>query len=666
MSQSDDESLTGSQASTSTPRTLGALDQASLRTTPVQQWSIQQVAAYLQSQDVPDAVVQRAVSEMVGGVELLELQNDDLRELGITKMGPRKKLLGRILKLKQRGSAALDDASLTASSKAHVDSSEDASSSNAEVVAVSAVFKKQTHKLTVSSHISLESLLLQLSNAFGCRVKIKLEDADGDQIAITSDQQLADALHDEDSVMLQCFKDLKWVGRYQSSTAAASTGSSSAAKKAAPAALAAAGAAKAALPDVVAEYADRYAMFDELLDPYIVIDAEGTILAFNSHAEKLLLYARKKVLGKNVKMLMPDTYAKKHDSYLARYQRTGMKRVIDSKRTVMAKDSSGSMIAVELGVTEKELGDTSHFVGCLRAAGSLDADDASSSGAGTASAAPPPLELAKQMRKNMASLHEAAVIITAEGRVCLFNKAAETMFGRTANEVIGGPIELLMPSPHKENHAFYLQRYVATGEQRVMNKSRDVQALHKNGQIIDVNLALSEAEAPNGEQIFIGLLSAVKTISHKVATGANVVGKSGTLLQLTRQMLNSLTIPGVIINENGVIQAFNRDAEKLLGYTLIDVVGRNVSMIMNDADAAKHDSYLTKYLSTKETHIIGKERVVAAKHKSGKSINVMLSITEGIDEAGKHIFTGMLHKTKSDLAEVKAKRKTKKKRSGDD
>jgi PAS domain S-box-containing protein len=98
-------------------------------------------------------------------------------------------------------------------------------------------------------------------------------------------------------------------------------------------------------------------MFDELLDPYIVIDAEGTVLAFNPSAEKLLGYAKKKVLGKNVKMLMPDTYAKKHDSYLAKYARTGVKTVVDSKRTVMAKASSGDMIAVELGVTEKELGD---------------------------------------------------------------------------------------------------------------------------------------------------------------------------------------------------------------------------------------------------------------------------------------------------------------------
>jgi PAS domain S-box-containing protein len=278
-----------------------------------------------------------------------------LRELGITKMGPRKKLLTNINKLKARGAAALDESSTTQTVEMS-DGNDEESSSGATHVTVTALFKKKKTVLKVSGHITLENLLLQLSQAFGCRVKVKLEDEDGDQIAITSDQELADALAGEDEVTLQAFKDLKWraatASKKSGSVVSASTKSSSA----------------SAASDVVAEFADRYAMFDELLDPYIVIDAEGTVLAFNPSAEKLLGYAKKKVLGKNVKMLMPDTYAKKHDSYLAKYARTGVKNVVDSKRTVMAKASSGDMIAVELGVTEKEIGDVSHFVGCLRAA----------------------------------------------------------------------------------------------------------------------------------------------------------------------------------------------------------------------------------------------------------------------------------------------------------
>jgi hypothetical protein len=65
-------------------------------------------------------------------------------------------------------------------------------------VTVTALFKKKKSQLTVGAHITLENLLLQPREAFGCRVKVKLEDDDGDQIAITDDQELTDALMGEE------------------------------------------------------------------------------------------------------------------------------------------------------------------------------------------------------------------------------------------------------------------------------------------------------------------------------------------------------------------------------------------------------------------------------------------------------------------------------------
>jgi hypothetical protein len=81
MSQSEDSESGNSNtsgsamASGSSARKIAAQDQAGLRTTPVTEWSIQQVAAYFQSQGIEDAVVQRTVGEMIAGVELLALQN---------------------------------------------------------------------------------------------------------------------------------------------------------------------------------------------------------------------------------------------------------------------------------------------------------------------------------------------------------------------------------------------------------------------------------------------------------------------------------------------------------------------------------------------------------------------------------------------------------------
>jgi PAS domain S-box-containing protein len=676
MSNSEDSSGTGTGTATtmsgsnnSTPRKTSAQDTAALRSTPVVDWSIQQVAAFFQMHGIDDAVVQKAASEMITGADLLGLENvsfeekkcknvnnffssfflffflfgqEDLRELGVTKMGPRKKLLTRINKLNQRGASALDESSTTQG-----DGTDD-ESSDAGTVKITAMFKKKKTQLTVGAHITLESLLLRLSEAFGCRVKVKLEDDEGDQIAINDDQELTDALVGEDSVVLQAFKDLKW----RANTGAKKGSAAPSAKSSA-----------SSMSDAVSDYAGKYVMFDELLDPYVVIDGEGTVLAFNPSAEKLFGYSKKKVLGKNIKMLMPDTYAKKHDTYLAKYARTGIKTVVDSKRVVMGKAASGEMIAIELGITEKEVGDGSHFVACLRRANAGGDDDSSAGGSTAAGDAVLDVKIPSKLRKNMMALQEAAIIITAEGRICVFNKAAEALFGHAASAVVGGPIEVLMGSPHKCNHAYYLQRYVATGEARVMGSSRNVQAKHKNGQSLEVNLALSESETDDGEQIFIGLLTAVKQIQHHKTGSATA--KAGSLLQTARLMISGMMVPAIIINDTGVIQAFNREAEKVLGYQLIDVVGRNVTMIMNGDDAAKHAQYLARYKASGHSDIIGagKGRTVVAKHKSGKLMDMHLSIVEQEDEAGTKIFTGMLHQTKTDLAAAKSKRKSSKKSS---
>jgi hypothetical protein len=138
------------------------------------------VAAICNRMDVADSVVQRAVSEMVSGVELLELQNDDLRELGILKMGPRKKLLGRIQKLKERGAAALDD-SVSEHRVRPRRPRRRLRGRQFEQCRGRRQSPPSSRSRTTSSRFRRTSrsrvVLLQLSHAFGCRVKVKLEDS---------------------------------------------------------------------------------------------------------------------------------------------------------------------------------------------------------------------------------------------------------------------------------------------------------------------------------------------------------------------------------------------------------------------------------------------------------------------------------------------------------
>jgi two-component system, LuxR family, sensor kinase FixL len=101
-------------------------------------------------------------------------------------------------------------------------------------------------------------------------------------------------------------------------------------------------------------------------DAIITIDAHGLIQTFNTKAEALFGYPRDEVLGKNVKMLMPGHFREQHDSYLANYLETGVKRIIGIGRVVAGERRDGSIFPLELSVGESKVGGRTVFVGFIR------------------------------------------------------------------------------------------------------------------------------------------------------------------------------------------------------------------------------------------------------------------------------------------------------------
>ncbi len=82
----------------------------------------------------------------------------------------------------------------------------------------------------------------------------------------------------------------------------------------------------------------------------------------------------------------------------------------------------------------------------------------------------------------------------------------------------------------------------------------------------------------------------------------------------------------VLIDHRGLIRAFNRSAERLFGYAAREVLGRNVGVLMSEAEAARHDEHIARYLESGVAHIIGRGREVTARRKSGATFPIFLSV----------------------------------------
>jgi two-component system sensor kinase FixL len=110
-----------------------------------------------------------------------------------------------------------------------------------------------------------------------------------------------------------------------------------------------------------------------------------------------------------------------------------------------------------------------------------------------------------------------------------------------------------------------------------------------------------------------------------------------------RSIVESAVDAIIVIGERGAIQAFNPSAERLFGYRVDEVVGRNVSMLMPSPDRERHDGYIQHYLTTGEQKIIGIGREVIALRKDGTTFPVHLSVGEMAPDNGARSFTGILH-----------------------
>jgi two-component system, LuxR family, sensor kinase FixL len=254
------------------------------------------------------------------------------------------------------------------------------------------------------------------------------------------------------------------------------------------------------------------------LDAIIVIDREGAIRSVNPPAERIFGYPAAELVGRNVRMLMPEPYAGEHDTYLARYLRTGEKRIIGVGRDVSGRRKDGAIFPMHVAVGEAEAGGERIFVGIVHDISERRAAEVAQR------------ESELRLRSMLDTVPDGIVVIDARGVVQSFSPAAERLFGYAGREVMGRNVSMLMPAPYQEAHDGYLARYLATGQRRIVGIGRVVVGLRKNGETFPMELQVGEFVLA-GSRFFTGF---VRDLTEQQAAKRRIQDLQAELLHASR------------------------------------------------------------------------------------------------------------------------------------
>ncbi len=222
------------------------------------------------------------------------------------------------------------------------------------------------------------------------------------------------------------------------------------------------------------------AIVDTAVDGIVVINERGIIESVNPAVTRIFGYRPEQLLGQNVKMLMPDPYHSEHDQYLLNYLSTGQKKVIGVGREVLGLRSDNTIFPLELAVSEMLVDGTRKFTGIVRDVTARKQAEA-------------------QFQQVVESAPNGMLMINPQGTITMVNKQVEAMFGYTRDEMLGQPVEMLIPERFRPDHPTHRTGYFAAPTSRVMGAGRELFGLHKNGTEFPVELGLNPIDTPTGK-----------------------------------------------------------------------------------------------------------------------------------------------------------------------
>ena len=299
----------------------------------------------------------------------------------------------------------------------------------------------------------------------------------------------------------------------------------------------------------------------------VMIDRAGIIVMVNTQAERAFGYSRTELVGQPVEMLLPEQFRGHHPQLRKTFFADPQPRPMGAGRDLYGRKKDGSEFPVEIGLNPIETDEGPMVLSAI-----VDIT--------TRKAAELALRESEQrFRLVVDAAPNAMVMIDRAGIIVMVNTQAERAFGYSRTELVGQPVEMLLPERFRGHHPQLRKTFFADPQPRPMGAGRDLYGRKKDGSEFPVEIGLNPIETDEGPMV----LSAIVDITTR---------KAAELALRESEQRYSVLVDGVtdyaiyMLDPNGIVTNWNRGAQRIKGYRTEEIVGQHFSCFYTEQDRA--------------------------------------------------------------------------------
>ena len=219
----------------------------------------------------------------------------------------------------------------------------------------------------------------------------------------------------------------------------------------------------------------------------VIVNQAGEIVLANRETERLFGYERDELQGQRIEALVPKRFREGHVGMRSGFVACPHTRTLGPGSELVGLRKDGTEIPIEIGLNPITLEDDLFVIASLVDISSRHRAEA-------------------RFRAAVEASPQGMLMVDDGGRIVLVNRELERLFAYSRDELLGQPVELLVPARLKAGHPEMRQSFSAAPQSRAMGAGRELYGRRKNGSEIPVEIGLNPIETDEGLFVLVSVI----------------------------------------------------------------------------------------------------------------------------------------------------------------